>query len=129
MSVFVDPDDHERLVERARLEERSVSAELRVAIREHLHRLPSGDDLRRALRSARRRHFGAPMTVSALVADEEERRRRAKEELRRQQRLHLAESSSWPRIDLADLRFDRHSVEDTSTGERFSVIAARCSMP
>ena len=30
------PDDHERLVERARLEERSVSAELRLAIREHL---------------------------------------------------------------------------------------------
>ena len=36
ISAFVDPDDHERLVERARAEERSVSAELRVAIREHL---------------------------------------------------------------------------------------------
>ena len=36
VSAFVDPDDHERLVERARLQERSVSAELRVAIREHL---------------------------------------------------------------------------------------------
>ena len=30
------PDDHERLVERARAEDRSVSAELRLAIREHL---------------------------------------------------------------------------------------------
>jgi post-segregation antitoxin (ccd killing protein) len=36
VSAFVDPDDHERLVERARAEDRSVSAELRVAIREHL---------------------------------------------------------------------------------------------
>jgi post-segregation antitoxin (ccd killing protein) len=38
VSAFVDPDDHERLVERARSEDRSVSAELRVAIREHLER-------------------------------------------------------------------------------------------
>lgn len=36
ISAFVDPDDHERLVERARLEERSVSAALRVAIRRYL---------------------------------------------------------------------------------------------
>ena len=36
VSAFVDPDDHERLVERARSEDRSISAELRVAIREHL---------------------------------------------------------------------------------------------
>jgi Ribbon-helix-helix protein, copG family len=36
ISAFVDPDDHERLVERARVENRSVSAELRQAIREHL---------------------------------------------------------------------------------------------
>ena len=36
ISAFVDPDDHERLVERARVEDRSVSAELRLAIREHL---------------------------------------------------------------------------------------------
>ena len=34
--AFVDPEDHERLVERARSEDRSVSAELRLAIREHL---------------------------------------------------------------------------------------------
>ena len=38
ISAFVDPDDHEQLVERARSEDRSVSAELRVAIREHLRR-------------------------------------------------------------------------------------------
>jgi len=36
ISAFVDPDDHERLVELARSEERSISAELRLAIREHL---------------------------------------------------------------------------------------------
>ena len=36
ISAFVDPDDHEQLVERARLEDRSLSAELRLAIREHL---------------------------------------------------------------------------------------------
>ena len=35
-SAFVDPDDYERLVERARAQDRSTSAELRVAIREHL---------------------------------------------------------------------------------------------
>jgi hypothetical protein len=40
ISAFVDPDD-ERLVERARAEDRSLSAEVRVAIREHLS-LPSG---------------------------------------------------------------------------------------
>jgi hypothetical protein len=36
ISAFVDVDDHERLVERALVEDRSVSAELRQAIREHL---------------------------------------------------------------------------------------------
>lgn len=36
ISAFIDSDDHEQLVQRARSEERSVSAELRVAIREHL---------------------------------------------------------------------------------------------
>ena len=39
LSAFVDPDDHERLVERARLEERSVSAALRLAIRRYLERV------------------------------------------------------------------------------------------
>ena len=38
VSAFVDPDDHERLVERARLENRSVSAEIRQALKEHLRR-------------------------------------------------------------------------------------------
>ena len=41
VSAFVDPDDHERLVERALAEDRSVSAELRLAIKQHL-RAPSG---------------------------------------------------------------------------------------
>lgn len=54
-----------------------------------------------------------------LVTGDEESRRRAREELRTRQRLHLAESSSWKRIDLADLRFSRHFVEDTRTGERY----------
>jgi hypothetical protein len=38
VSAFVDADDHERLVERARAEERSVSAALRLAIREYLRK-------------------------------------------------------------------------------------------
>jgi len=38
ISAFVDPDDHEHLVERARLEERSVSAALRLAIRRYRER-------------------------------------------------------------------------------------------
>ena len=48
ISAFVDPDDFERLASAHELEERSMSAEIRLALREHLHRLPSGD-LRRAL--------------------------------------------------------------------------------
>lgn len=38
ISVFVDPTDRERLVELARTNERSVSAEIRRAIREHVER-------------------------------------------------------------------------------------------
>jgi predicted transcriptional regulator len=38
VSLHVDPEVHERLVERARPEERSVSAALRVAIREYLRK-------------------------------------------------------------------------------------------
>ena len=38
ISAFVNPEDHERLVELARAEERSVSALLRLAIREYLSR-------------------------------------------------------------------------------------------
>jgi hypothetical protein len=38
VSLHVDPDDHKRLVERARSEDRSLSAALRVAIREYLGR-------------------------------------------------------------------------------------------
>lgn len=56
-----------------------------------------------------------------LVAGDEESRRRAREERRRQQRLHFAESSNWPRLDLADLRFGRFVVEDTRTAERYRV--------
>ena len=32
ISAFVDVDEHERLVERARMEDRSVSAEIRLAL-------------------------------------------------------------------------------------------------
>ena len=46
ISAFVDPDNHERLVEQARWEERSVSADLRVAIRQHLRR--ADDETRRS---------------------------------------------------------------------------------
>ena len=54
ISAFVDPDDHERLVERARLEERSVSAALRLAIRRYLtHRRERGGTMRGFERSAR----------------------------------------------------------------------------
>jgi hypothetical protein len=49
ISAFVDLDDHERVVERARSQERSVSAELRLAIREHLG-IPS-TERRRTLRA------------------------------------------------------------------------------
>jgi hypothetical protein len=49
ISAFVDPDDHERLVDRARSEERSVSAELRLAIRRHLSTPPA--DERRAFKA------------------------------------------------------------------------------
>ena len=49
ISAFVDLDDHERLVDRARSEDRSVSAELRLAIREHLS-IPSVAE-RRALKA------------------------------------------------------------------------------
>ena len=41
VSAFLDPDDHERLVELAQSEQRSVSGEIRRAIREHLN-LSSG---------------------------------------------------------------------------------------
>jgi predicted transcriptional regulator len=36
ISAFVDPDDHERLVEQARAEDRSASAVIRHAIRKYL---------------------------------------------------------------------------------------------
>jgi len=44
VSAFVDPDDHERLVERARAEERSLSAALRLAIREYLRKPETSRD-------------------------------------------------------------------------------------
>jgi hypothetical protein len=45
VSAFVDADDLERLAEQARDEDRSLSAELRVAIREHLRgQLAQHDD-------------------------------------------------------------------------------------
>lgn len=44
MSVFVDPRDRQRLVELARRHDRSVSAELRRAIREHVERERGEED-------------------------------------------------------------------------------------
>ena len=45
ISAFADPDDHERLVERARAEDRSVSSVLRQLIRKHVGKpAPSHDD-------------------------------------------------------------------------------------
>ncbi len=44
ISAFVDPDDHEKLVERARAQDRSVSAELRLALREYLERNGNDDE-------------------------------------------------------------------------------------
>jgi hypothetical protein len=44
VSVFVDPPDRDRLFELARRNERSASAELRLAIREHLERDPQEDE-------------------------------------------------------------------------------------
>jgi hypothetical protein len=38
LSAFADPDDYERLVERARTDDRSLSAALRLAIREYLRK-------------------------------------------------------------------------------------------
>ena len=38
MSVFVDPRDRDRLAELARSHDRSISGELRRAIREHIER-------------------------------------------------------------------------------------------
>ena len=56
-----------------------------------------------------------------LVAGDEQSRRRTREERRKQQRLHFAESSNWPRLNLADLRFERFYVEHTPSGERYRV--------
>lgn len=56
-----------------------------------------------------------------LVTGDEESRQRAREEHRKQQRLHFAENSTWKRIDLADLRFERYLVENARTGERYRV--------
>ena len=57
-----------------------------------------------------------------LVAGDEQSRRRAREDLRRRRRLHFAESSNWPRLDLADLRFERFHVEHTPTRTRYRIV-------
>ena len=44
MSVFVDPRDRERLIKLARSHDRSVSAEIRRAIREHVERDDEEDE-------------------------------------------------------------------------------------
>ena len=51
-----------------------------------------------------------------------ERKRRDREELRKRQRLHLAESTRWPRFDLADLTFERYHVVHEPSGERYRVV-------
>ena len=40
----------------------------------------------------------------------------------RRQRLHFAENSRWPRLDLADLRLERHWVEHTPTRTRYRIV-------
>ena len=67
------------------------------------------------------RTFMRSSSDTELVVGDDESRRRAREERRKQQRLHFAETSNWPRIDLADLRFERFVVENTRTGERYRV--------
>lgn len=59
-----------------------------------------------------------------LVIGDEQSRRRAREERRKQQRLHFAESSTWKRLNLADLRFERLYVEH---GGSCATVSARCS--
>jgi predicted transcriptional regulator len=44
VSVFVDPHDRERLAELARNHDRSISAEIRRAIREHIERDQEEED-------------------------------------------------------------------------------------
>lgn len=56
-----------------------------------------------------------------LVTGDDESRRRAREELRRQQRLRFAENSPWPRLNFADLNFERFYVEHAPTGERYRI--------
>ena len=58
---------------------------------------------------------------SEPVSYEEQARRRG-EELRSRRRLHFAENSTWPRLDLDDLRFERHHVEHIPTGERYRIV-------
>ncbi len=62
------------------------------------------------------------MRVTALISDEEDRRRRELEELRRRQRMHFAEHSRWPRLDLADLRFERFYIEHAPTRTRYRIV-------
>ena len=58
----------------------------------------------------------------ALLTGDEESRRRAREDLRRQQRMHFAEGSSWPRLDFADLRFARLHVEHMPSNQRYRIV-------
>ena len=57
-----------------------------------------------------------------LVVDDAERRRRDREELLKRQRLQLAESSRWPRLDLEALRFERYEVVHMPTSERYRIV-------
>ena len=53
ISAFVDSEDHKRLVDRARLKDRSVSAELRVAIRGALRKVKPDEPTRATFSKAR----------------------------------------------------------------------------
>ena len=55
------------------------------------------------------------------MTGDEESRRRAREGCALRRRLHFAQNLNCRRIDLKDLKFGRHLVEDTRTGERYRV--------
>jgi hypothetical protein len=44
-----------------------------------------------------------------------------RDEFRRQQRLHIADRSKWEELDRSDLVVQRHWVEHSPTGRRFTV--------
>ncbi len=58
----------------------------------------------------------------SLLEGDEESRRRARLELARAQRLHVAETSKLPRLDLDELEFHRFGVVvHVPSGDRYKV--------